>query len=72
MKKHFVKAASLLVSILGVGILMTGCGQKESESITFFNYGANIDSETLQAFEKEYGITVKMDEFDDMEMLRNA
>ena len=69
MKKHFVKAASLVVSILGAGTLMTGCGQKEAESITFFNYGANIDSETLQAFEKEYGITVKMDEFDDMDAM---
>jgi len=51
------------------GMIFTGCGQSSSESITFFNYGENIDAETLKEFEKEYGIKVKMDTFDDMETM---
>ena len=48
-------------------MLLAGCSGKET--ITFFNYGENIDKETLKAFEKEYDIKVKMDTFDDMETM---
>lgn len=60
---------SLAGMILAAGMLLAGCGQKKEESINFFNYGANIDDETLKQFEKQYGIRVKMDEFDDMETM---
>lgn len=63
------KVLGLAGTLLVMGTLLTGCSQKSKESITFFNYGANIDDETLKAFEKEYGIQVKMDEFDDMETM---
>ena len=64
-----MKLASLVSSALVLGMLLVGCSSKSSESITFFNYGANIDDETLKQFEEEYGIKVKMDEFDDMETM---
>ena len=64
-----VKGAILMGCILGISMSLSGCAQKQSKSINFFNYGANIDAETLQAFEKQYGIKVKMDEFDDMESM---
>lgn len=63
------KLVSLAGCIIVTGMLFTGCSLKRSESIAFFNYGANIDNETLKEFEKEYGIKVKMDEFDDMETM---
>ena len=65
----FIKLASLAGSVLVAGMLLVGCGAKSSKTIHFFNYGANIDDETLKQFEKEYGIKVKMDEFDDMETM---
>ena len=49
-------------------MLAVGCG-KRSETITFYNYGENIDNETLKEFEREYGIKVKMSTFDDMETM---
>ena len=63
------KLISMLSIILGGSILLTGCGQKSTETITFFNYGANIDEETLKEFEATHGIKVKMDEFDDMDTM---
>ncbi len=60
------KCVGLVGAFLIATLLTIGCNKKESE-ITFFNYGANIDDETLKAFEEEYGIKVKMDTFDDME-----
>ncbi len=64
-----IKLASLAGSVLVAGMLLVGCSGKRSETINFFNYGANIDNETLKQFEEEYGIKVKMDEFDDMETM---
>lgn len=68
MKKlgKFISLASIVTT---VGMLFTGCGIKKADTITFLNYGANIDSETLKQFEEEYGIKVKMTEFDDMETM---
>ena len=53
---------------MGTCVVAVGCSQTK-ETITFYNYGANIDEETLEAFENEYGIQVKMSEFDDMEAM---
>ena len=64
-----VKGAILMGCVLGISMSLSGCAQSEAKSINFFNYGANIDTETLKAFEEEYGIKVKMDEFDDMESM---
>ena len=63
------KLVSLLGAIVVASTLLVGCGNKTSETVSFFNYGANIDQETLKEFEKQYGIKVKMDEFDDMETM---
>ena len=49
-------------------LLLTGC-TRAKESISFFNYGANIDDETLKAFEKAYGIRVNMGTFDEMDVM---
>ena len=67
--KGIVKGTILMGCILGVSMGLSGCGQNKTKSINFFNYGANIDEETLKAFEEAYGIKVKMDEFDDMEAM---
>ena len=67
--KKIAKLISLAGSVLATGMLLAGCSSKTSETINFFNYGANIDNETLKQFEEEYGIKVKMDEFDDMETM---
>lgn len=64
-----MKLLSLASCVLVAGMLFVGCSQKPSESITFFNYGENIDKETLRQFEKEYGIKVKMSTFDDMDTM---
>ena len=67
--RKLIKVVSLLGTVLATSMMFTGCGQKKSNTITFFNYGANIDDETLKDFEKQTGIQVKMDEFDDMESM---
>ena len=49
--KGIVKKATLMGCILGVSMSLSGCAQKQAKSINFFNYGANIDAETLKAFD---------------------
>ena len=51
------------------GALFTGCSKKEKQQINFFNYGENIDDETLKEFEEKYDIKVNMETFDDMEAM---
>lgn len=63
MKKLLV----LLISTLMISTLCIGCSQKTSEEINFFNYGENIDEETIKEFEDQYGIKVNIETFDDME-----
>ena len=63
MKKLLV----LLISTLMISTLCIGCSKKTSEEINFFNYGENIDEETVKEFEKQYGIKVNIETFDDME-----
>lgn len=64
-----MKLLSLAGSVLVAAILLVGCSGQSSESIAFFNYGENIDKETLKQFEEEYGIKVKMSTFDDMDTM---
>ncbi len=68
MKKLF-KLLSLSICIVMIGTLFVGCSKKTSEEISFFNYGENIDEETIKEFEKEYGIKVNIETFDDMETM---
>ncbi|MBQ6630792.1 MAG: spermidine/putrescine ABC transporter substrate-binding protein [Romboutsia sp.] len=63
MKKLLV----LLISTLMISTLCIGCSKKTSEEINFFNYGENIDEETIKEFEDQYGIKVNIETFDDME-----
>lgn len=52
--------------------ISSGCVKKDRTKIlNFLNYGENIDNETLKLFEKEYGIKVNVETFDDMETMYN-
>ena len=66
-KTRKILTAFCMASLLCAGL--SGCGANKQDTITFLNYGANIDEETLKAFEETYGMKVKMDEFDDMESM---
>ncbi|MGL4346362.1 MAG: ABC transporter substrate-binding protein [Cellulosilyticaceae bacterium] len=68
MKKQ-IKLLALSASVLLVSLFGVGCAKQTAPPINFFNYGANIDDETLKAFEKEYGIKVNMSTFDEMETM---
>ena len=61
------KLLTLLMVISMISTLFVGCSKKTSEEINFFNYGENIDEETVKEFEKQYGIKVNIETFDDME-----
>lgn len=68
--KRLSKLLSLLICILVISAFFAGCSNKKySQEINFFNYGENIDDETLKEFEKQYGIKVNMETFDDMEAM---
>lgn len=68
MKKRF-KLLSILAGVMIMGTMMTGCKKDSTKEISFLNYGENIDDETLEEFEKEYGIKVNVETFDDMETM---
>ncbi|MGL4362636.1 MAG: ABC transporter substrate-binding protein [Cellulosilyticaceae bacterium] len=59
--------AICLMAIIGMSFSAAGCSRQET--ISFFNYGANIDDVTLKEFEKETGIRVKMGTFDEMDSM---
>lgn len=67
--KRLMKLLSLLVCIFMMSTFFVGCTNNSSKEINFFNYGENIDEETVKEFEKEYGIKVNIDTFDDMEAM---
>jgi len=50
-------------------VVFAGCSKDSSKKISFFNYGENIDEETVNEFEKKYGIKVNVETFDDMETM---
>lgn len=62
MKKKIISV--LLVAVLGVGILTTGCsGSREKVgTLTIFNYGEYMDPAVLDLFYEETGIEVKYEE----------
>jgi spermidine/putrescine transport system substrate-binding protein len=66
--KKIIKLLSLSICIAIMGILLVGCS-KNTEEINFLNYGENIDKESVKEFEKEYGIKVNIETFDDMETM---
>ncbi len=68
MKKLF-KLLSLSICIAIIGVFFVGCSKNATEEINFFNYGENIDQETIKEFEKTYGIKVNVETFDDMETM---
>ena len=68
--KRLFKLLNLSICIAMISIFFVGCSKNNySEEINFFNYGENIDDETVKEFEKEYGIKVNIETFDDMEAM---
>lgn len=67
--KKLSKILAIFLCIMMVGALFTGCSKKEKQQINFYNYGENIDDETLKEFEEKYDIKVNMETFDDMEAM---
>lgn len=67
----FKKSRLLLFSLilLTVSLVMSGCQNPSTQAITFFNYGENIDQQTLDDFKTQTGITVNVETFDDMETM---
>lgn len=68
MKKNKVIISILLLCMITV---FMGCSSSEEKkkTINFLNYGANIDEESLELFEKKYNIAVNEETFDDMEQM---
>lgn len=62
--KKIVLFTLLLTVIFG---LMTGCSKDEEEKVYVYNWGEYIDRDTLDMFEKETGIKVIYDEFEQNE-----
>lgn len=63
------KILAIFLCIIMTGSLFIGCSKKEKQQINFYNYGENIDDETLKEFEEKYDIKVNMETFDDMEAM---
>ena len=63
------KLLLLSICVIIIGTSFVGCNKNYSEEISFFNYGENIDEETIKEFEKQYGIKVNVETFDDMETM---
>lgn len=62
MKKFFA-----LFALLTAMTLLAGCSSKDGEKVYVYNWGEYIDPETLELFEKETGIEVIYDEFEQNE-----
>ena len=68
--KRLTKLLSLSICMVIMSVFFVGCSNKNySQEINFFNYGENIDDETIKEFENQYGIKVNMETFDDMEAM---
>lgn len=67
--KSSLKLLSLSICMIIMTAFFAGCNKSTAEEINFFNYGENIDKETVEEFEKEYGIKVNIETFDDMETM---
>lgn len=67
--KKLSKIIVLSICVTMMCTLFIGCSKKPQEQINFFNYGENIDDETIKEFEETYNIKVNMETFDDMEAM---
>ena len=67
--KKICKLLSLVICLVIMSSFIVGCSKHESNEISFYNYGENIDDETIKEFEKKYNIKVNMETFDDMEAM---
>ena len=69
--KKLSKLLSLLTCVVTLVVFTVGCSNKKeyTEEINFFNYGENIDDETIKEFEEKYNIKVNMETFDEMEAM---
>lgn len=67
--KKLSKLIVLSICVTMMCTLFIGCSKKPQEQINFFNYGENIDDETIKEFEETYNIKVNMETFDDMEAM---
>lgn len=67
--KKINKIILVILCVILMATLFVGCKRDRSKEINFLNYGENIDDETLKEFEREYGIKVNLETFDDMETM---
>lgn len=67
--KKLIKLLSLSICIVIIGAFFVGCSKNNTQEINFYNYGENIDDETLKEFEEKFNIKVNMETFDDMEAM---
>ena len=67
--KKLMKLLSVSICIFMISALFVGCSKNTTQEINFYNYGENIDDETLKEFERKYDIKVNMETFDDMEAM---
>ena len=64
------KLFSIIMCVILTTVSIVGCSkEKEVTEITFFNYGENIDQETLDEFEEQFKIKVIVETFDEMEAM---
>lgn len=68
--KKLIKLFSLSICIVMMGTFFVGCSNKQNtQEINFYNYGENIDDETVKEFEQKYDTKVNIETFDDMEAM---
>ncbi len=68
--KKLTKLLSLSICVVIISIFFVGCSNKQNtQEISFYNYGENIDDETVKEFEQKYDIKVNIETFDDMEAM---
>ena len=49
--KKLIKLLSLSICIVIIGAFFVGCSKNNTQEINFYNYGENIDDETLKEFD---------------------
>ena len=67
--KKICKLLSLVICLVIMSSFIVGCSKHESNEISFYNYGENIDDETIKEFEKKYNIKVNEVFVDDNEAM---
>ena len=60
--KKICKLLILVICLVIMSSFIVGCSKHESNEISFYNYGENIDDETIKEFEKKYNIKVNLTE----------